>query len=253
METVYEMIKQSIRLYSIQEINVMLDNGEISPEFKEYLEFAPEPVKTWIETHQTIKVDDEKTSLKNDTIAKRSLLYELENDVVQENNKEAVSVEISYVDDNTTDDPKSLEDKKKASSQDSAKNPKQSEVSAVNYDVVSDTHKALVPLDENPELSGKINKDNLNNNPYAKLKFNKRIYVGRLVLHELVNTSCEKHMLSFIDIQVFVQLRKGKYSVITKCCPMCKKLYMDNERFRNMNSLFKRKQMDYEWIPSGEE
>ena len=252
MEIIYEMIKQSMRLYSLQEINVMFDKGEITPEFKEYLEIAPESVKVWIKTRQGAEYADEIMSADVKVSAKDYPLQEKRGDIASSVDvKEGVSAGIDSIAEAMTDDSGQIENSETVLIAARDKNTEQQSKLQGSND--AEIYEETVTLTGDTEPSWKQDKEELKNNPYAKLKFTKRIYVQRLIIHEQVNTSCEKHMMPYTDIQVLIQLRKGKYSLVTLCCPMCKKLYMDEERYNGMRSLFKKKQMDYEWIPSREE
>lgn len=246
------MIKQSIRLYSLQEINVMFDKGEITPEFKEYLEIAPESVQVWIKTRQGAEYADEIMSAEMKVSAKDYPLQEKRDDIASSFDvKEGVSAGIDSVAETMADDSGQIENSETISIAARDNNTEHQFRLQVSND--AEIYEETVTLTDDTESSWKQDKEELKNNPYAKLKFTKRIYVQCLIIHEQINTNCEKHMMPYTDIQVLIQLRKGRYSLVTSCCPMCKKLYMDKERYNGMKSLFKKKQMDYEWIPSREE
>ena len=88
------------------------------------------------------------------------------------------------------------------------------------------------------------------NNPYEELDFNKRLHVKNIILHEKVGLECEIHQIPFTDIQVVTALNKGQYSMIVPCCPICKKLYMDKKRFNEMEMILRKKEIHYKWIPA---
>lgn len=174
------MIKSGMRLYSLQEIQKMVESNSYTAEFLEYLNCAPENIK------QLLKWSGgSPTPLTVDSTPANEPKHGAEQNISGHENSSV------YV---------TGEDKHK-------------------YD-----------------------------NVYKDLIFDKRLRVRQLILHELVQSHCDKHKMPYKKVQVLIQLNNGAYSLVTPCCPECKMLYMDSERFKTLEHIFKEKEIDYKWI-----
>ena len=87
---------------------------------------------------------------------------------------------------------------------------------------------------------------------YANMRFGDSITVKRLVLHEMKYPSCRKHAIEYQNINVKILLPKGEFVFSTRCCPICKKLYVKKKNFQGVKDLLDRKKVDYAWIPEDE-
>ena len=241
------MIKQGIRLYSLQEIHAMIQEGTYTDDFRYYLDTAPEGIKSYIST----------------LTGKAEKNYQGENrkDDVDVNEFQKMDIEAGtdglHVESLKTEDiiPKRIipDSQIDENIQPQAGNESKEKVESTGVEIAG-CEDTLIQKNQtiqgNAEAETDINGFLTDENPYALMKFGKRIIVQNLILHEQTQKECRMHMAPYTEIQVVVQLRKGRYSLITNCCKKCKYLYMEKRKFDGIAPVLKKKHISYVWIPS---
>lgn len=227
------MIKQGIRLYSLQEIHAMIQEGTYTDDFRNYLDIAPEGIRSYISTLTGKKEKDYRVVNRTEDADVNEFQKKDIEDIIPKQNKLD-----SQIDENI---------------QPQAGNESKENVGSTGVESAG-CEDALIQ--KNQTIQGNVEaetdiKDFLTDeNPYAQMKFGKRIIVQNLILHEQTQKECRMHMAPYTEIQVVVQLRKGRYSLITNCCKKCKYLYMEKRKFDGIAPVLKKKHISYVWIPS---
>lgn len=81
------------------------------------------------------------------------------------------------------------------------------------------------------------------NNPYCGLDFSKRLELDELRVEITNDDECHLHRRPYSKIQV-VLLYGGGGSYLN-CCPFCKKLFMKEEEFKELETKLKEKNIKY--------
>lgn len=241
------MIKQGIRLYSLQEIHAMIQEGTYTDDFRYYLDTAPEVIRSYIST----------------LTGKAEKKYHIENrkDDVDVNEFQKVDIETGtdglYVESLKTEDiilkriiPDSQIDENVQPQVEEKRNEQGGSTGVESAGCEDTLIQKNQTIQGNAEAETDIKDFLTDENPYALIKFGKRIIVQNLLLHEQTQKECRMHMAPYTEIQVVVQLRKGRYSLITNCCKKCKYLYMEKRKFDGIAPVLKKKHISYVWIPS---
>lgn len=212
------MIKHSIRPYSLNEISHFIDSKKYPEEFLKYLQVAPDNIKIIL---SEMGLEHEYSVIK-ETISVDVLQTE-EETLIQKNDNEGKQPNNAVISEPNTIKTASLKQE----------------------DSITQKSKPPVATTDN---SDRQDDETL----YENMRFGDSITVKRLVLHEMKNPACAKHAKEYQNINVNISLTQGKFVFRTKCCPLCKKLYIKKNYFQGVKELFDRKKIDYAWISEDE-
>jgi hypothetical protein len=83
-------------------------------------------------------------------------------------------------------------------------------------------------------------------NPYLDMDFSKRLELDELRVKITNDVECHLHGIPYEKIQVVLLYGGGKkYGSYLQCCPICKKLFIKEEDFRELETKLKEKNIKY--------
>ena len=234
------MIKQSIRIFCVDEIYDMVRKKEYSKDFLEYVKSAPNNIKEWL---RKIGMDESLPEMR----------YIAEPEVHSAGESEVRSDAESEV--HSAEEPEARSDAEPEVH--SAEEPE------VRSDAEPEVHSAVeiaAGTDAVPESVGKpADPDNpvgpdarSDSDLYSGMRFGDKIQVERLVLHEMTGTKCSIHLKPYQRIKVVCSIGVKTFSIRTYCCPKCCKLYMKTGNFKGIQPILKNRNVNYVWIPAEE-
>ena len=211
------MIKQSIRIFCVEEIYDMVRKKEYSKDFLEYVKSAPNNIKEWL---RKIGVDESLPEMRY--IAEPEVHSAGEPEVRSDAEPEVHSAGEPEVH--------------------SAGEPE------VRSDAEPEVHSAEEPEARSTEEPDARSDSDL----YSGMRFGDKIQVKRLVLHEMTGTKCSIHLKPYQRIKVVCSIGVKTFSIRTYCCPKCCKLYMKTGNFKGIQPILKNRNVNYVWIPAEE-
>ena len=213
------MIKPSIRAYSLNEIYHFIKIKEYPEEFLEYLQIVPGNIKKLLidmgVEHEYFVINETKIE---------GLFHAEEKTIEHDNKNENENIQPNI---DVKSEPFTIEETNKRQD---------------NF------------IQENNPDVGTIDKSDSQDDEtlYENMRFGDSITVNRLVLHEMKYPLCREHGKEYQNINVNISLAKGKFEFSTRCCPICKKLYIKKKNFQGVKEIFDRKKIVYAWIPEDE-
>ena len=218
------MIKQSIRIFCVEEIYDMVRKKEYSKDFLEYVKSAPNNIKEWL---RKIGVDESLPEMR----------YIAEPEVHSAGEPETRS---------------DAEPEVHSAGEPEARSDAEPEVhSAVEIAAGTDAVPESVgkPADPDDPVGPDARSDS---DLYSGMRFGDKIQVERLVLHEMTGTKCSIHFKPYQRIKVVCSIGVKTFSIRTYCCPKCCKLYMKTGNFKGIQPILKNRNVNYVWIPAEE-
>ena len=211
-------IKQSIRAYSLSEIYHFIEIKEYPEEFLKYLQAAPDNIK--------------------------KLLIDMGLEQEYSVTNEAEIPELIHAEEKTINHEYKTKSENISPNNDARIEP----ITKLIKVMKAIASRRVIQLVSTIDKSDSQDDETL----YANMRFGDSITVKRLVLHEMKYPSCRKHAIEYQNINVKISLPKGEFVFSTRCCPICKKLYVKKKNFQGVKDLLDRKKVDYAWIPEDE-